>query len=213
MELNIQNIGVLIAAISGVFVIFNYIRKGIYYLDNKELVLALDLIGKGESVINAENKKYISDMVNYYVSRLITGVYDKEKRTYLLRLINRNAGYDLVSKLKNKKIKLVELGGVVKIHIDWKYKFFRFIFLGFALLCGATMCYTLYLIVTNLINGIEFNKFIFLNVMLFLLEIIGLFSLKAYPSIRTIINLNSELENIQRNVKIDNIEPPTVSTC
>lgn len=213
MELNIQNIGVLVAAISGVIVIFNYIRKGIYYLDNKELILALDLISKDKNVINGENKKYIGEMVNYYVSRLITGVYDKEKRTYLLRLINYNAGYDLVSKLKNKKIKLVELDGMVKVHIDGKYKIFRIIYLVFAVLCGIIMCYTLYFIVTDLVIGTDFKKFIFLNIMLFLLEIIGLLSWKAYPSIETINYLNEELESIHANAMLEKIEPPMESTC
>lgn len=213
MELNIQNIGVLIAALSGVIVIFNYIRKGIYYLDNKELILALDLIGKDKDIINVENKKYIGEVVNYYVSRIITGVYDIEKRTYLLRLINYNIGYDLISKLKNKKIKLVELDGIVKIHADWKYTLLKFIYSCFALLCVGVMMYTLYLIVTDLINGVELIKFIFLNIMLFLLEIIGLLSWKAYPNAKTINALNEQLDKIQKKSKVEDVKPPKVSTC
>ncbi|GAB1437898.1 hypothetical protein MASR2M36_06390 [Providencia sp.] len=182
----------LITLIIGVMSIIQLARKGIYYLDNKELIVALDMVNKSGSILNEDNKLYFYKIINSTVPRLLTGLPSGIKRELILKLLIEDMDFLFIRQLKNKRIKLHANGNKVRAcYSDGdliKRKISRF-FSILSFLCMAWLCFEL--LTAGVSNSYPNIKQM---VMIFIFEGIGLFLWNNYPSDNHLRKINAELD-------------------
>lgn len=191
MEWNIQNIGVLVAITSGVIGIILLVRKGIYYVENREFIVSLDVFNKSSNILNVDNKACLDKIINGMVPQMLTGMPECAKRRLVLELFKQGASHLLIRKLKNKRTNLCENNRVVSATVSSKTKrmamrvlslpFFGFMFY----FCYQILMYKFIAGVPDFINLASLALF----------ELLAIFLWNYYPGDKYLNKINMELSN------------------